>query len=249
MSTLTQSEATVPTVVTDPLEEAEARHLTERIKETAGLFGDLLVESQVREAHLALGYATWNEYAESEFTESLRQLYRRMDQARFAHALNEAAGITLESTSDPGVTSGQFIDEKTTRRLKPSMPAVLQEVRDAVADGVKPQEAVRRVVAEHGALGPKTATKMAQETGVVVPATDGLMHDGRTEEEETAIGEGLTRAYTVYNALHGFATMSISPQELIEEMPFFEAYKVDDFIEAADAWFQEFKEAWRKRDV
>ena len=67
------------------------------------------------------------EYVQAEFTMSEQHSYRLLDQAKVIHGLEEASGThQLVSTE---------LNEYQARRLKPVLPDVVAEVRDAVNNG------------------------------------------------------------------------------------------------------------------
>lgn len=128
--------------VIEPLNERDARELTERIKSSAeGLF-DLAVEAYHRQVWIALGYESWDDYLTGELG-NVRLKLPREDRAEQVASLRER-GLSLRAiasvtgsdkntvmndlrqvsethTPDPKPVTGR--DGKTyTRKPKPSQP-------------------------------------------------------------------------------------------------------------------------------
>lgn len=68
----------------------------------------LTLDAYERKAWQVLGYASWREYAKTEFSMGQSHAYRLLDQGRVIRALEEAAGISpmgeIVSRPDPTTT-------------------------------------------------------------------------------------------------------------------------------------------------
>lgn len=84
----------------DPLEQAEARELTEMIQRTSVRLWLLVTEAHDRKAHIALGYETWADYARAELNMSESRSYQYLDTGHVMKAL-AAGGVDIERTSPP----------------------------------------------------------------------------------------------------------------------------------------------------
>ena len=91
----------LPDLTTTPIElpardvqctEDEARGLVVRIRRHLGDAGALVAEARERQAHLALGYATWTAFVEAEFNITDRQARYLIQQARVSERLTQASG-------------------------------------------------------------------------------------------------------------------------------------------------------------
>jgi hypothetical protein len=82
------------TAWTKPLDEAEARELTDRIKSTTRQVCILLFEAHERRAWRLVGYDTWEQYVHSEFGFSRSRSYELVDQGRVIQAVRAAAGMS-----------------------------------------------------------------------------------------------------------------------------------------------------------
>jgi Zn-dependent M32 family carboxypeptidase len=132
----------------------EARLLTDRIKERVVEAWELLVEAHKRQAHLALGYQTWEEYVKVEFEMSKQRSYQLLDQAHVIKALEEA--------SQPGLTPA--ITERLARKIKPHLDAVVDSVREK---GKTPDEAVREVVGEDHVVPPRRGVGISRQARAI----------------------------------------------------------------------------------
>jgi hypothetical protein len=119
----------------DPLDESGARELTERIKSATREVCMLLYEAHRRRAWLALGYASWDQYAHGEFALSRTRSYELVDQGRVIRSLQAAAGIS----GLPDVSA------YAAEQIKPFLPEVIEAVRERTA-GVSEEDGLRIVV-------------------------------------------------------------------------------------------------------
>src|SRR5882757_7608139 len=78
----------------DPLEEADARDLTERIRNATQHVYMLLLEAHARRAWIALGYRSWERYVQSEFGISRSRSYQLLDQGRVTTIIQSTAGLS-----------------------------------------------------------------------------------------------------------------------------------------------------------
>lgn len=117
----------------EPCTNAEARELTDRIKAAVEQVWALLLEAHERRAWSALGYATWEEYVRGEFHMSRRRSYQLLDQGFVVRALQAAVDVN-HGTHQVEVT------EREARDIKPVLPAVVEAVRERIADLDEPDD-------------------------------------------------------------------------------------------------------------
>jgi hypothetical protein len=118
-----------------PLDEAEARALSDRIRAAAGRLCSLLLEAHERRAWSALGYSTWEQYVRTEFDLSRSRSYELLDQARVIRAIEAVTGLNGVPDISP-FAAGQ---------IKPYLMEVTEKVRARTAD--VPRHRVARVAA------------------------------------------------------------------------------------------------------
>lgn len=85
---------------TSPLDQAEARKLTEQIQATSVRLWLLVTEAHDRKAHLALGYDTWADYVKAELNMSESRSYQYLDTGHVMKAL-AAGGVDIEKAPVP----------------------------------------------------------------------------------------------------------------------------------------------------
>lgn len=141
----------------DPLEEAAARDLTERIRNATQQICMLLLEAHARRAWIALGYKSWERYVQSEFGISRSRSYQLLDQGRVTVVIQSTAGL-----------SGLDIHPYAAAQLKPRLNEIVEVVRARTAG--LPEAEARDVVAdviksERGLVGKRPSPRP-----VVVPA-------------------------------------------------------------------------------
>lgn len=71
----------------------EARHITDRINDLADDMTALVLDAYERGAWKALGYSTWEEYAQTELKKSRRYSYNLIDHGRVVRAIEEVSGV------------------------------------------------------------------------------------------------------------------------------------------------------------
>jgi hypothetical protein len=125
----------------EPMGEAEARHLTERIRTATRHVCLMLREVHDRRAWVALGYSNWEQYVQTEFSISRSRSYELLDQANVILALRAAAGIT----ELPDVSAYVAL------QIKPRLPVIRDTLRRRIqdADGNEAMDILMEVVDEH----------------------------------------------------------------------------------------------------
>lgn len=121
------------------LSPAEARSITDEVKQDAERLWRKLVELYEGGAHLALDYSSWESYFRTEFGGSRSQAYRLLDAGRAADAL----GASVPSS---GLKVDQAVALSPLKRDPPALAAAWDE---AVERHGEPTAAeLREVVAE-----------------------------------------------------------------------------------------------------
>jgi hypothetical protein len=120
----------------EPIDEPEARLLTERIRTATRQVCLLLMEVHERRAWLALGYSSWEHYVQREFNISRSRSYELLDQARVVLELRSAAGMQIV----PDVSAYVAV------QIKPRLRQLTDTIRERAGDASE-SEAVA-IVAE-----------------------------------------------------------------------------------------------------
>lgn len=120
----------------DPLEEAAARDLTERIRNATQQVCMLLLEAHARRAWIALGYKSWERYVFREFGISRSRSYQLLDQGRVTNVIQSTAGLSGPLDIHPYAAA----------QLKPRLAEIVEVVRVRTAGLPEPE--ARDVVAE-----------------------------------------------------------------------------------------------------
>src|ERR1700730_18013897 len=107
----------------DPIDEAEARLLTERIRTATRQVCLLLMEVHERRAWVALGYSSWEHYVQREFNISSSRSYELLDQARVVLELRRSAGIQVV----PDVSAYVAV------QIKPRLQQLTESIRERVS--------------------------------------------------------------------------------------------------------------------
>lgn len=138
----------------------------------------------------------------------------------------------------------------TTTRAVVNRTQVVATVKEQLAAGKTPREAVNHALQAHEVTLPTPALAdaiaAATDRQVTLPATDGLLHDGRTKEEEARRAAQTKRLFQLFNALEALATLP-DIEALIEEIPDYSTHRVDQHLEAALAALTHFATLWKER--
>lgn len=116
------------------LTEDEARLLTSEIKQTTSRLWLLVTEAHDREAHVALNYATWDDYVRGELSISPSRSYQLLDTGHVMRAV-ASAGVDITGMQAPPA--------RVVARIKHQLTAVHEIAAQAMRDGEPPGEALR----------------------------------------------------------------------------------------------------------
>lgn len=117
--------------------KAEARALTDKIRNSVGSLQDLLWEAQERQAWKVLEYKTWGDYTQAEFGMTRQNAYRVIAQGKAERTITKAAG--------DDVTHALQISQRDAAVIN-SEPAVAADIQARVKRGEEPKQAVREAV-------------------------------------------------------------------------------------------------------
>lgn len=117
-----------------PLDESEAREITEKIKGTTNLLYLLIKRAHAGKAYKALGYSSFEAYVREEFNYSRSYAYKLLNQANVIEA--------IESVVPDGTEV--YVGELTARGLKGSLPELLEDIEERTVEA-SPQEAQRLI--------------------------------------------------------------------------------------------------------
>lgn len=115
---------TVVDMALPPLDESEAREITEKIKGTTNLLYLLIKRAHAGKAYKALGYSSFEAYVREEFNYSRSYAYKLLNQANVIEAIES---IVPEGTEI-------YVGELTARGLKGSLPELLEDIEERTAD-------------------------------------------------------------------------------------------------------------------
>lgn len=116
-----------------------------------------------------------------------------------------------------------------------------REVEAGIAAGRKPATVITEASQEYGLPSPKWADELARKYRVIVPGSDGYLHDG-VERDEEAIVEHQRRVVGLKNQLKFIVSLP-SPKELLAEIEDFMLPAIDEHLDAAVDWLTSFQEA------
>lgn len=124
-----------------PISAMEARLLTERIRTATRHVCILLRMVHERRAWVPLGYASWEQYVQTEFSISRSRSYELLDQAN----------VILDLRSTAGMTELPDVSAYVALQIKARLPQIKEALRERVrnARGRKVVDIVTELVDEH----------------------------------------------------------------------------------------------------
>ncbi|MER9079939.1 hypothetical protein [Mesorhizobium sp. M0895] len=125
-----------PATASGPINKADAKKLTDRIRKAVDDVWTLLLEAYERKAWNALGHPTWEAYVKAEFDMSRRNSYRLLDQGRVVREIEEI------------VPHAAQITQREIEAIKDDLPALATKIKARVADGEDPAKAATDVIAD-----------------------------------------------------------------------------------------------------
>lgn len=117
----------------------EARLITSEILHTTSRLWLLVTEAHDRQAHNAMGYATWGDYARAELGMSPSRSYQLLDTG---HVMRELAGAGVD------IDSAKVPTARVVARVKDRLPLVRLAAAKAIKEGTKPEEAIKALARE-----------------------------------------------------------------------------------------------------
>lgn len=147
----------------------DARQLTIEIQRTSVRLWLLVTEAHDRQAHTALGYSTWDEYARKELKMSPSRSYQLLDTG---HVMRElaAGGADLDRIAVPPT--------RVVQRVKDRLDEVREVARTSVIAGKTPEKALRMLARSAPADG--------------TPGEKQLPDEGEAEERSSPDQRGRT---------------------------------------------------------
>jgi hypothetical protein len=138
----------------------------------------------------------------------------------------------------------------TVTRSVVSRKQVVAIVQEQMAAGTPAHDAVQHAFEKHEVVEatPALADAVARATGrqVVIPATDGLLHSGRTKEETAQIKAHTKRIYQIIEPIEGLAALE-DLQGLVEAIPDFMAHRITRSLSQAETNLAHFASLWRHK--
>ena len=167
----TTAESTEVEVEAPGMSRAQAQRLTERIRSGMESVGMMLLEAFNKRAHLALGYTTWESYAETEFKMSRQESYKQINKGKVVAAIAEVGGITKAKEAAPYVTIRQ------AQVLAPDAEVAAREINRDVQKGAEFEDAIQAAVNRRTERRAVDAGPVQQALPVATPPRRGAEMD------------------------------------------------------------------------
>lgn len=253
---------------TDPLDESQAKELTEYIRSTSNVLYVLIERAHTGKAHVALGYKSFEEYVKAEFDISRSRAYQLLNQSR---VISEIEDALPEGTAI-------HITEAAARDLKHALDDLVPEIRERTAD-MEPDmagEVLEDMVAKYREEKLRGDTELpddlddeGEEEGSYRGTGDGT-YQGDDEDDlddlddlddsdlddilafdddPEEVRKNYKLVYELYASLQAISSLATAPdlQKLIDIIPPERRYQVDESLPKAVAWMSEFSEVWNSQ--
>lgn len=237
-----------------PLDESEARDITEKIKGTTNLLYLLIKRAHAGKAYKALGYSSFEAYVNTEFNYSRSYAYKLLNQATVIEAIES---VVPEGTE-------VYVGELTARGLKGALPELLEDIEERTA-GATPEEASRLLEeAIRDVQTQKEAEDNFDEDYDSFPEPGGeFTSSGSTpmdyiDDDDESLDEFLEgdspvmivkRLEWLWNFLNGLKNFSDLSEsvEISELLPLIPEERIEEVTVSLDEnieWLTSFKEKW-----
>lgn len=244
-------ETTTVVDIAEPLNETEARSLTDTIRNAVDVLWALIARAHAGGAWKALGYDSWGEYVKAEFDMSRSRSYQLLDQARVV--------AEIEAAVPDGTTIN--ITEAAARDLKGVLEEVVPQIRERTA-GLGPDEAadvLEEIVAEQRERMREQDDEDGEEYG---DFSDGpgnnRSRDWRPEPFEgeddedpevdlISIRRAVNAAHDLYSSLSALAGLPEDLVEIVDIIPPERYQQVDGNVRLAKRHLDKFIELWAAR--
>jgi hypothetical protein len=136
----------------------------------------------------------------------------------------------------------------TQTRAAVSRAQVVATVKEQMAAGKTPQDAVHHALEKHAITLPTPALAdaigAATDRQVTLPATDGLLPESCPKADEATAMAQTTRLFQLFNALEALATLP-DLETLLAEIPDSSASRVAQYLDAALSTLTRFATLWK----
>lgn len=252
---------------TDPLDENQAKELTEYIRSTSNVLYVLIERAHTGKAHLALGYKTFQDYVRAEFDISRSRAYQLLNQSR---VISEIESALPEGTP-------VHITEAAARDLKHALDDLVPEIRERTAD-LTPDvagEVLEEMVANYREEKLRAREEADEDfddegddEGSYTGTGDGTYQGGYEEEDEDIdlddsdlddilafdddpeeVRKNYKLVYELYASLTAISSLSTAPdvQKLIDIIPPERRYQIDESLPKSLEWMTNFAEVWNSQ--
>jgi hypothetical protein len=249
---------------TDPLDENQAKELTEYIRSTSNVLYVLIERAHSGKAHTALGYKTFEEYVRAEFDISRSRAYQLLNQSR---VISE-----LESALPEGTPV--HITEAAARDLKHALDDLVPEIRERTAD-LTPDvagEVLEEMVANYREEKLRAKEEAEddfdeEDEGGYTGSGDGTYQGGYEDDEELDLDDSdlddilafdddpeevrknYKLVYELYASLTAISSLSSAPdvQKLIDIIPPERRFQIDESLPKSLEWMTNFADVWNSQ--
>lgn len=235
-----------------PLDEDEAREITERIKGTTNVLYLLIKRAHAGKAYKALGYSSFESYVREEFSYSRSYAYKLLNQATVIEAIE---AVVPEGTE-------VYVGELTARGLKSSLPELLEDIEERSAEA-SPEEA-RAIIEDaiRDVQGRKdeddsfdedfdndfTPNEFANPSNSFdyIDDDDDTLDEFLGGDDPSLIVQKLESLYNLLSGLQNFADLSENSNldDLLPLIPEDRRTEVSSLIDTNIEWMQVLKTGW-----
>lgn len=244
---------TIVDLALPPLDEGEAREITDRIKSTTNVLYLLIKRAHAGKAWKALGYSSFEAYVREEFSYSRSYAYKLLNQAAVIDAIT---AVVPEGTE-------VYVGELTARGLKQSLPELVAEIEERTSDSSSDEAAtiIEDVIREtkdrknedgnfdedfdedSTPNGDMTNRSSAFD---YIDEDDDSLDEFLGGDDPSLVVHKLENLYTLLTGLQNFSDLSQNGnlEELLPLIPEDRHTEVSSLIETNISWIQTLNTAW-----
>jgi len=248
-----QEVSTIVDLALPPLEEDEAREITNQIKSTTNLLYLLIKRAHAGKAWKALGYNSFESYVKGEFDYSRSYAYKLLNQANVIEA--------IESVAPEGTSV--YVGELTARGLKKSLPELLEAIEERTEEA-DPEEAsaiIEDIIRETKErkdeedsfdedfdedFNPGEHSGSSSSAFDYIDDEDDSLDEFLGGDDPSIVVHKLENLYTLLTSLQNFADLEEKDNlnDLLPLIPQERRTEVSSLIEVNSRWLDKLRNGW-----
>jgi len=251
------------------MDSDEAQEITEAIRASATATYILLAQAHAGKAYKALGYSTWADYVNEEFSISSSRSYQLLDLSKAVKMIEEASPegteVKLTEAQARGIKKElPRITEQIKEATKDKSPTEAAEMIDEIIDEAREQRKADEKVTKEKQAKIDEAAEDGYRAGLEAAADafleeNGGKYDKDDDDDDSSEDYGSSEGgatitaqdsmdiYNFLSVLTGITSLP-EPERLLRIIPDERMTEVGNQLDEAVKWFTNFKTVWDEQE-